>query len=281
MIVFDWLSHLINWLSHLSKAELTPTSDSMAKGPSFHQQIIEQLRGLLRNASFPPGAQFLTEREIAERFSTSRPTANKALSSLVSEGLLEVRRGAGTFVRERVLDYDLERLVSFTEKARAVGRKPGTELITYRKIKCSEAPPQVRVSLKVVDHEPLIYMERVRLADQTPVILERRYVVARLCPTMTRSDAKGSLYHCWTTKCGLGIGGADEIIHAVNASKNQAASLKVPAGSACFQIIATGYLTDERPLWHEETLYRADVYEFRNRIGGLGGSQTAVGRIKE
>ena len=253
----------------------------MAKGTSFHQQLIEQLRGLLRNRSFVPGAQFLTEREIAERFATSRPTANKALSSLVSEGLLEVRRGAGTFVRETVLNYDLERLVSFTEKARAVGRKPGTELIAYRKIKCSEAPPQVVKSLKVVDHEPLIYMERIRLADQTPVILEQRYVVARLCSKMTRTDAKGSLYNCWTTKCGLGIGGADEIIHAINASKAQAAHLKVPAGAACFRIIATGYLTDNQPLWYEETLYRSDVYEFRNRISGLGGSRTAVGRIKE
>lgn len=253
----------------------------MAPAASFHQQLIEQLRGLLRNRTFAPGTQFLTEREIAERFATSRPTANKALSSLVSEGLLEVRRGAGTFVREAVLDYDLERLVSFTEKARAAGRKPGTELIEFCKIQSSEAPAQVARSLTIHREEPLIYMERVRLADQKPVILERRYVIASLCPKMTRSDAKGSLYTCWTTKFGLGIGGADEIIHAVNASKAQAASLKVPIGAACFQIIATGYLTDDRPLWYEETLYRADVYEFRNRIGGLRGSRTAVGQIKE
>ena len=35
-----------------------------------------------------------------------------------------------------------------------------------------------------------------------------------------------------------------------------------------FQIIATGYAAAGQPLWHEETLYRADVYEFRNRISG-------------
>ncbi|MFN9913156.1 MAG: GntR family transcriptional regulator, partial [Pirellulaceae bacterium] len=43
--------------------------------------------------------RFLTEREIADRFGVSRPTANKALASLVSEGLLEFRRGVGTFVQ--------------------------------------------------------------------------------------------------------------------------------------------------------------------------------------
>jgi GntR family transcriptional regulator len=124
-------------------------------------------------------------------------------------------------------------------------------------------------------------MERIRLADKKPVIYERRHVVAKLCQPMTRTDAKGSLYTCWTRKCGLTISGAEEIIHAVNATKAQAAHLKIPVGTACFQIIATGYAAGETPLWHEETLYRADVYEFRNRISGLADTRGAMGRIKE
>jgi len=251
-----------------------------AKG-TFHQQLIEDLRVLIRNEGFTPGSQFLTEREIAERFKTSRPTANKALSSLVSAGLLEVRRGAGTFVRESVLDYDLERLVSFTDKVRAVGKKPGTELIEYRKLTAADATPGVIQSLRIEAEESLIYMERIRLADGKPVIYERRHVVAKLCRPMTRTDAKGSLYACWTEKCGLTISGAEEIIHAVNATKSQAERLQIPVGTACFQIIATGYASGETPLWHEETLYRADVYEFRNRISGLTSTRAAMGRIKE
>jgi GntR family transcriptional regulator len=208
------------------------------------------------------------------------PTANKALSSLVSAGLLEVRRGAGTFVREGVLDYDLERLVSFTDKARAVGKKPGTELIEYRRMTATEAPREVAEALRIASETPLIYMERIRLADRTPVIYERRHVVASLCPEMTRTDAKHSLYACWTDKCGLAVTGADETIRAVNATKHEAALLQVPAGTACFKITATGHVDGETPLWHEETLYRADVYEFRNRISGISGTRAAMGAIK-
>ncbi len=253
----------------------------MAAHASFHQQLIERLRRLLRGRSFPPGSQFLTEREIASRFNTSRPTANKALSSLVSEGVLEVRRGAGTFVRDTVLDYDLERLVSFTDKAKASGRKPGTVLIAYREVSEREVPEAVARALLLAANESVIYMERLRLADRQPVIYERRYVARKWCPAMTRSDAKGSLYACWTRKCKLSITGADETIHAVNASPKQAASLGVPKGAACFQIIATGSIAGGSPLWHEETLYRADVYEFRNRISGIVASRAAVGRLKE
>jgi GntR family transcriptional regulator len=253
----------------------------MSETGTFHQQLIEKLRALMRTEAFAPGAQFLTEREIAERFKTSRPTANKALSSLVSAGLLEVRRGAGTFVRESVLDYDLERLVSFTDKARAAGMKPGTELIEYQKLRAADAPAEVMKALKCGPDEPLIFMERVRLADARPVIYERRHVLARLCAEMTRTDAKGSLYACWTGKCRLIVTGADEVIHAVNATRAQAARLQVKAGTACFLINATGYVSGEQPLWHEQTLYRADVYEFRNRISGLMGARSAMGRIVE
>jgi DNA-binding GntR family transcriptional regulator len=66
----------------------------------------------------------------------------------------------------------------------------------------------------------------------------------------------------------------------VNATKAQAARLQIPVGTACFQIIATGYTAGEKPLWHEETLYRAVVYEFRNRISGLSTGSAAMGRMK-
>jgi len=253
----------------------------MSNQATFHQSLIEKLRGLVRKGKFTPGAKFLTEREIAQRFATSRPTANKALSSLVSEGVLQVRRGAGTFVRERGLDYDLERLVSFTDKARVAGKKPGTVLEEYRKVRASEAPEAVATGLRVSGDAVLIYMERIRLADEVPVILEHRYVVADLCQAMTRRDAKGSLYECWTKKCGLTITGADETIHAITAPKAIAAKLGIASGAACFQITATGHVSNDKPLWHEVTVYRADVYEFRNRINGLGQSRAALGHLKD
>jgi DNA-binding GntR family transcriptional regulator len=77
------------------------------------------------------GRKFLTEREICGRYSVSRPTANKALSNLVSEGLLEFRKGVGTFVQGRALAYNLRALVSFTDKAIAACKQPSTEVLQF------------------------------------------------------------------------------------------------------------------------------------------------------
>jgi len=246
---------------------------------NFHTQLNDKLRALIQGRCFTPGEKFLTEREIAERFNTSRPTANKVLSGLVSEGLLEFRKGVGTFVREGVLDYDLKRLVSFTDKARAAGKEPGTQVIQFKKAASTDVRVEVVQALQASPDEPLLYMERVRLADGMPVIYEKRHVLARLCKGMTKADAKGSLYAVWTSKCGLAISGADEVIRAVNASKSQAEMLQIPTNTACLMVVAIGFIAGGRPLWHEETLYRSDVYEFRNQLGGVASPRPALGRI--
>lgn len=264
----------------LVKAGFPRKITAVAKPTSFHEQLIEKLRKLLRSRQFVPGAKFLTEREIAERFETSRPTANKALSSLVSTGLLEFRKGAGTFVRASVLDYDLQHLVSFTEKARAAGKKPSTQVIALQKLTAADTPAAVAQALNVPPTEPLLYLERVRLADDEPVIYERRHIVARFCTGMTKTDAKGSLYACWTARHRLNISGADESIRAVNASVAQSSALGISPNTACLLVIATGFLEGGSPLWHEETLYRNDMYEFRNQLGGISGPKPAQGRMR-
>lgn len=247
---------------------------------TFHEQLLEKLRRLIRGGKYPAGSQFLTEREVAARFKTSRPTANKALNSLVSEGLLEFRRGAGTFVKEGALDYDLQKLVSFTEKAKAAGRKPSTRVLAFEKVTAEEAPRDARAGLGMDMDEPLIYMERLRLADGQPVIFECRYIKAAHGGPMTQAEAAGSLYAFWTEKRGLKIIGATESIRAVNATKAQSALLQIPMHSACLLVVGIGYTEGDKPLWYEETLYRADVYEFRNQLGGVSAPRPAMGRMR-
>src|SRR5215471_3922862 len=105
-------------------------SSVIVKEP-IYQQVNNHLRLLVLSPECPVGSKFLTERQICERFGVSRATANKALSNLVSEGLLEFRKGVGTFVRGRTLDYNLRALVSFTDKALAAGKQPGTEVLQF------------------------------------------------------------------------------------------------------------------------------------------------------
>jgi GntR family transcriptional regulator len=254
--------------------------DTQLQRSPVYQQLNDQLRSALAS-EYECGDRFLTEREIAAQFEVSRATANKALASLVSEGVLEFRRGIGTFVRRDVIDYDVQSLVSFTEKARAAGKKPVTELITFGEISATETSEEIQKALSVSGDELLWELERLRLADGTPVILEHRYIIQQQCPKLTKSQAEGSLYRAWTKTHGLSIAGADEIIRAVLVTTGEARQLKVAARSPALEVIAVGRLDNNSPLWWERTLYRGDQYEFHSRLGPIQSATPARGMLRE
>ena len=56
-----------------------------------YRRVQSALRELVRNGEFAGGEQFLTERQVSQRFGVSRPTANKALAALAAEGVVEFR----------------------------------------------------------------------------------------------------------------------------------------------------------------------------------------------
>jgi GntR family transcriptional regulator len=234
--------------------------EALVKDPIYFQAA-ERLRGLIVSGAFVPGEKFLTERQVAERFSISRATANKVLAGLVADGSLEFRKGVGTFVREaQKLDYDLRALVSFTEKARAVGKTPETRVLTLERL---PAHPTFAPG------EALWMLERLRLANGIPVIRESRLLVQRHCPQLTAELATGSLYAYLTDTLGLAVAGADEVIQAVGADSRDAALLEVDAGTPCLCITATAALVSGEPLWWERTLYRGDAYELRHQLGPI------------
>jgi GntR family transcriptional regulator len=251
---------------------------SLERSPVY-QQLNQRLRSILVSEC-KRGEQFLTERVISERFQVSRATANKALASLVSEGLLEFRKGLGTFVRHEAIDYDVRALVSFTEKARAAGKRPSTDVITFAKCTAADSNAEVTAALAVAPSALLWQLERVRKADGTPVIWEQRFIVHEHCPKLTKAQAAGSLYKAWTETHRLQIAGANEVIRAVLLEREEARRLHAAVGSPALEVNATGYLANERPLWWERTLYRGDQYEFHSRLGPIQTATPARGVLR-
>jgi len=253
----------------------------IVKAP-IYQQVNEVLRGLIRDGDFDVGEQFLTERQVCDRFDVSRATANKALSNLVAEGVLEFRKGIGTFVRGGVLDYDLSALVSFTEKAAAAGKVPSTQVLRLEGRTAGDTDrDDIATKLRLKSADPVCYIERLRLADDVPVILECRYVVSQYCVGLSEHDLAGSLYALWTGRYSLDVSGADQTIRAVPVRGREARLLQVPSGSAGLLVISTGYLRGGVPLWWERTLYRGDAYEFHNRLGPVRTACPAAGSLRD
>jgi DNA-binding GntR family transcriptional regulator len=68
--------------------------------PAKYLQIAGYLRDQIIRGDLPPGAELPSERQIAQDWQVSRPTATRAFQNLRHQGLVESRQGAGTYVRD-------------------------------------------------------------------------------------------------------------------------------------------------------------------------------------
>jgi GntR family transcriptional repressor for pyruvate dehydrogenase complex len=76
----------------------------------IYEEIVRQIRTLISEGKLKSGDRLPPERELAERFKVSRPSVREALRTLESMGLIEIRLGEGTFVREISVDSLIEPL---------------------------------------------------------------------------------------------------------------------------------------------------------------------------
>src|ERR1039458_10775758 len=65
------------------------------------RQIAADMRRDIQSGELAPGALLPSERELIERYGTSKSTASKAIALLQAEGLVRTEFGRGTFVRSR------------------------------------------------------------------------------------------------------------------------------------------------------------------------------------
>lgn len=73
-------------------------NQSESKGKFVYIKLENDLRSNILNGKFVPEFPLPGEVELASTYNISRPSARKALQTLVKEGLLTRRRGEGTFV---------------------------------------------------------------------------------------------------------------------------------------------------------------------------------------
>lgn len=74
------------------------------KTKKIYEQIVDQIGILVAEGQLKPGDRLPAERELVERFQVSRASIREAISALEMMGLIEVRAGEGTYIRQVNID---------------------------------------------------------------------------------------------------------------------------------------------------------------------------------
>lgn len=83
-----------------STAQPTPMDLAPIKSTRIYEEIVRQLKAMIAEGRLKSGDRLPPERDLAEKFLVSRTSVREALRALESVGLIEIRPGEGTFVRE-------------------------------------------------------------------------------------------------------------------------------------------------------------------------------------
>jgi len=237
--------------------------------PAAHDSLLYArvetvLAGEITDGDLKVGDQLPTEDSLIVRFAVSRITVRRAIQNLVSRGLVEIRRGRGTFVAAPKITQDLKELSGFVEDMHLIGRKPtarvvGKEIVT--------ANATVARQLALTRGERVVRIRRVRLADGVPLSFDETYLPLEIGKKIISNNLKVEpIFSLLERKYDVPLIEAEYKLDAVAAENEVARALKVKPGSPIFRIERTSYSTGSRPVDYETLYYRGDLVRFVTRL---------------
>ncbi|ERL99739.1 GntR family transcriptional regulator [Brucella intermedia 229E] len=216
-------------------------------------ELIEEGGELAPAVGLPP------ERDLAEQLGVGRITVRNAYKELLTQGVVEARRGSGTFVAERParISQHLWRLTSFSEDMLSRGKEPGARVVT-NKVDRPSPDEAFRLGGVGVD-TTVVRLDRLRLADGVPMAFERA-VVPRHFLDQDRVD-ETSLYGALARRGHKPVRALQRLT-AVTLDPGIARLLGVHRGAPALLIERVSHLEDDRIVEYTRSHYRADAYDF-------------------
>jgi GntR family transcriptional regulator len=230
----------------------------------LHAQVEESLLKSIASGVLAPGSRLPAEEQLVERYAVSRTTIRTAIQSLLARGLVEIRRGKGTFVTQPTITQELTELTGFVEDMQALGRKPSARLVDRRLVAASET---VARQLALPRGAAVARIQRVRLADGIPLSFDETYLPQELGEKIMADDLENQpIFSLLERKYATPLVEAEYRLAAVAPHGTVARALGMEAGSPIFLIERTSFSANRRPVDYERLYYRGDHIRFVTRL---------------
>ncbi|MGN6305126.1 MAG: GntR family transcriptional regulator [Mesorhizobium sp.] len=243
-------------------------------GAPLYLQLRRSIEDAVRRGLIGPGDALPSERDIATKAEISRVTVRKAVQDLVKGGILVQRHGSGTFVAPRMerVEQSLSRLTSFTEDMARRGMAVRSQWLDRGLY--APSPDEMMV-LGLAASELVARVARLRIADDTPLAIERASLSARVLPDPARI---GSSLYAALEATGNRPVRAVQRISAANLGEGDARLLDVAPGAAGLRIERISYLASGKVIEFTRSVYRGDAYDFVAELRlGITADETGRG----
>ncbi|BDU51647.1 GntR family transcriptional regulator [Haliovirga abyssi] len=227
----------------------------------LYYQVKEIIKNMIENEELKVGDMIPSERELCDQLEVSRMTINKAVLSLVDEGLLYREQGKGTFVSKPKEFRQLLQMRGFTEEMKLKGLSIETKILDF---KTEQLEEKFKKSMGMVPElKEAIVLKRVRIVEGVPYAIETAWIPKEYCPNLTKEELEGnSLYKIFKEKYDYIPEYAKQSIKPIKIEGENAEILEVEEGELGLLFNRKTYLEDGRIIEYTKTINRSDKYNY-------------------
>ena len=195
-------------------------------------QIKNEILEKIRSGVLQADDRIPSEHKLAQQFSVSRLTVQRAIRELVSEGLMRRTQGSGTFVNNITHRFSLIEVRDVVQEILRLAGKPATEVLIHRRI----TPPQeIDDLLELGEGEQVFHVTLLQSMDGEPVAYEERFAVVDVYPDFLDQDfGKLSVFEYLASRSVLED--IENIVSAIHVDKRLAGLLEIDINEPCIRV---------------------------------------------
>ncbi|KRQ96292.1 phosphonate metabolism transcriptional regulator PhnF [Bradyrhizobium valentinum] len=148
------------------------------------RQVGETLMREIDQGLLAPGDKLPAEMELQERFGVARQTVRRALSHLRNEGILDVQLGRGTFVANKVFQYQIAAQKTFEQNLVDSSMTPSRQLISCEILAATRG---IAEKLEIQAGDRVLLVVTLGKADDVPVALVKTYFPVSRIPRLEKA----------------------------------------------------------------------------------------------
>lgn len=239
----------------------------------YYIQLMDILKEKVQLGNWVPGDQIPGEQDLCELYGVSRTVVRQALRELEFEGVINRRKGKGTFISlPKISEGLVQKLTGFYQDMVERGLKPGTKVLHQN---VSPSNEKVARFLNIKPGDQVIDILRLRFINEEPIQLVTTYIPFEICPALASVDLTNrSLYEYLEKECGVFIAKGRRYIEAVLANETEAALLGIDRGTPLLMLDSISFSENGQPIEYYHALHRGDRSRFEVELLRLRESET-------
>ncbi|ASK62415.1 transcriptional regulator [Virgibacillus phasianinus] len=224
----------------------------------LYQQVRGYLKEKIISGEWEVGYQLPTEKELASQFDVSSITIKRAVLELVNEGLLHRQSGKGTFVTQ-IEEKDISKFVSLKNESWEQHHHPH-KLLSFKK---DPAGRKVGKLLEIKPDEDVYKINRLKIQNDSPVVIEHSFIPSALFPDLQQSDIDNDLlYNIFIKKYGAQLKKARIYFSTILADEYEANLLEVPIGEQLFVFERYTVTKDNKAVEYSKFVLKQDQSKY-------------------